>query len=402
MSKKTAILFLACTALAAWRATNAADEGWITLFDGSKGLDGWKASEHQGTFSVKDGTLVVHGDRSHLFYVGPVNNASFKNFEFQADVMTTKGSNSGIYFHTEYQERGWPNKGYECQVNTTHSDRKKTGGLYAVHDVIDNAPSKDDQWFHYYIKVVGKHIIIKIDGKTTVDCIEPEGWARGGRRIDRGTFAIQGHDPKSLVYYKDIKVRPLPDDTFDGWVSLFDGKTLNGWTINENKETFGIKGGTIVAHGQRSHLFYTGPVANANFKDFEFQAEVMTTLNSNSGIYFHTEYQEQGWPAKGYECQVNTSHGDPRKTGGLWAVQDVMDKAPSKDNEWFRYYIKVQGKHITIKIDDKTTVDWTEPQGWQPPEGMPGRRISKGTFALQGHDPKSVVYFKNIMVKPLP
>jgi type 1 glutamine amidotransferase len=398
--KKVAILCLTCAAAAACGAAEKQD--WIPLLTGQQDLDNnWRASENQGTFKFEGGILIVHGKRSHLFYAGPVENHAFKNFEFQADVKTMPKANSGIYFHTEYQQTGWPNKGYECQVNTTHSDRKKTGGLYAVHDVLDNAPSKDNEWFHYYIKVVGRHIIIKIDGKTTVDCIEPEGWERGGRRIDRGTFAIQGHDPGSIVHYKNIKVRPLPDDAFDGWVSLFDGKTFNGWTVNENKETFSIKDGAIVANGPRSHLFYTGPVANADFKNFEFQAEVMTTPNSNSGIYFHTEFQDQGWPAKGYECQVNTSHGDRKKTGGLWAVQDVMDNAPSKDNEWFRYYIKVQGKHITIKIDGKTTVDWTEPAAWSPPDGMPGRRISHGTFALQGHDPGSTVYFKNLMVKPL-
>ncbi len=186
-----------------------------------------------------------------------------------------------------------------------------------------------------------------------------------------------------------------------GWKSLFDGETLNGWKASENKDTFTVKDGMIVAHGPRSHLFYIGPVNNADFKDFEFKADVMTTPGSNSGIYFHTAYQEKGWPDKGYECQVNTTHTDRKKTGGLYAIQDVMDNAPSKDNQWFSYYIKVEGKHIIIKIDGKTTVDWTEPEG-PAPEGMAGRKVSHGTFALQGHDPKSIVYYKKIMVRPLP
>ena len=193
-------------------AENAVEDGWISLFNGQN-LDGWKASEREGTFTVQDGELVVHGARSHLFYAGPVNRANFKNFEFTADVKTTKGSNSGLYFHTTYQQDGWPVKGFECQVNTTHSDRKKTGGLYNVQDVMDNAPSRDDQWFNYYVKVEGKHVVVKIDGKTTADWTEPEGWTPPrdalGRRIGSGTFAIQGHDPKSLVCFKNIKVRPL-------------------------------------------------------------------------------------------------------------------------------------------------------------------------------------------------
>jgi hypothetical protein len=186
------------------------------------------------------------------------------------------------------------------------------------------------------------------------------------------------------------------------WQSLFDGKTFNGWKASENKNTFTVRDGMIIAHGPRSHLFYVGPVNNANFKDFEFSADVMTTKGSNSGIYFHTAYQETGWPDKGFECQVNTTHSDPKKTGGLYSVQDVMNNAPSKDNEWFSYYIRVEGKHVIIKINGKTTVDWTQPQNWEPAQGMAGRKIGEGTIAIQGHDPKSIVYFKNIMVRVPP
>jgi hypothetical protein len=184
-----------------------------------------------------------------------------------------------------------------------------------------------------------------------------------------------------------------------GWQNLFDGKTLDGWKASENKNTFSVRDGMIVAVGPRSHLFYVGPIQNANFKNFELKADVMTKPGSNSGIYFHTEYQETGWPSKGYEAQVNNTHSDWRKTGSLYAVKDV-NESPAKDNEWFTEHIIVRDKRIIIKVNGKTTVDWTEPEDFTL-EGQPGRKLSSGTFALQGHDPKSVVYFKNIMVKPL-
>jgi hypothetical protein len=185
----------------------------------------------------------------------------------------------------------------------------------------------------------------------------------------------------------------------EGWQNLFDGKTLNGWKASENKNTFSVRDGMIVASGPRSHLFYVGPIQNANFKNFELKADVMTKPGSNSGIYFHTEYQETGWPSKGYEAQVNNTHSDWRKTGSLYAVKDV-NESPAKDNKWFTEHIIVRDKRIIIKVNGKTTVDWTEPEDFTL-EGQPGRKLSSGTFALQGHDPKSVVYFKNIMVKPL-
>jgi hypothetical protein len=135
---------------------------WQSLFDG-KSLNGWKASENKDTFTVRDGMIVIDGKRSHLFYVGPVENADFKNFEFKADVMTKPGANSGMYFHTDYQEAGWPGKGYEVQVNNTHRDWRKTGSLYGVKDVRGSS-AKDNQWFTEHIIVRDKRIIIKING----------------------------------------------------------------------------------------------------------------------------------------------------------------------------------------------------------------------------------------------
>ena len=102
------------------------------MFDG-KTLNGWKSNEEvPGCFTVEDGKLKVSGGRAHLFYVGADGKAVFKNFEFKAKVMTTPGSNSGIYFHTEFVEKGWPVKGFECQVNVTHKDPKKTAETFRV------------------------------------------------------------------------------------------------------------------------------------------------------------------------------------------------------------------------------------------------------------------------------
>jgi Domain of Unknown Function (DUF1080) len=178
----------------------------------------------------------------------------------------------------------------------------------------------------------------------------------------------------------------------DGWIKLFDGKTLKGWKVGENASTFSVNDGAIVVFGNRAHLFYDGPVKDHNFKNFEFKAKVMTMPGANSGMYIHTQYQETGWPEKGYEIQVNNSHTDWRRTGSVYAIQDVKEP-PAKDNEWFTQHIIVQGKKITVKVDDKVINEYTE--------GENGK-LSSGTVALQGHDPKSKVLYKDIMVKPLP
>ena len=186
----------------------------------------------------------------------------------------------------------------------------------------------------------------------------------------------------------------------DEWISLFDGKTLNGWKVGDNAETFSVKDGMIVVHGKTAHLFYDGDVNNHNFKNFDFKAQVMTMPGANSGIYFHTQYQQGGWPSKGYEVQVNNSHTDWKRTGSLYSIVDVKEKLVN-DSVWYTERIKVQGKRVQIWVNDKQTVDYTEPENVQRPEGMKDRVLSSGTFALQGHDPNSIVYFKDILVKPL-
>jgi len=183
----------------------------------------------------------------------------------------------------------------------------------------------------------------------------------------------------------------------DGWYTLYNGKDLDGWKVGDNAGSFKVEDGLIVANGNVAHLFYDGPVMDHHFKNFEFECDVMTAPKANSGLYFHTKYQEKGWPGTGYEAQVNNTHSDPKKTGGLYGIKDVFE-APAKDGEWFRYTIIVKGKQIVLKINGKTTADWTEPDDWPQDKG---RKLSSGTFAIQGHDPGSKVCFKNIRVKPL-
>ena len=186
----------------------------------------------------------------------------------------------------------------------------------------------------------------------------------------------------------------------NGWIPLFDGKSFNGWKYSENPGTFSIEDGAIKVAGVRSHLYYDGPVMNHDFKNFEFKAQVMTKPGSNSGIYFHTVYQDKGFPDKGFEVQVNNSHTDWKRTGGLYDIKDTRDVFV-KDDVWYTEYIRVEGKHVIVKVNDQVVTDWTQPEDFVPAKNHLGRIISTGTFALQGHDPKSIVFYKDIMVKPL-
>jgi hypothetical protein len=206
----------------------------------------------------------------------------------------------------------------------------------------------------------------------------------------------------------------------EGFIALFDGESLNGWTASsENPRSFKVKNGALVCKGGRAHLFYTGEVGGADFRNFELKLKVKTTKGSNSGVYFHTEYQAEGWPGEGFEAQVNSTHTDPRKTGSLYGIVNIwapvepkedfavkvarnqevfllQPAAPSVDEEWFDYHITVKDKRINIKVNGKTTIDWTQPDNWNK-----DRRIGHGTIGLQAHDPKSEVHYKDIQIKVL-
>ena len=177
----------------------------------------------------------------------------------------------------------------------------------------------------------------------------------------------------------------------DGFVSIFDGKSLDGWKTNENANSWSVKDGAIVAKGDRAHLFRTEELT-----DFVFEGEIKTEPNSNAGIFIHTKFQDAGWPAQGYEIQVNNSfRGDPVRTGSLYNTVKLFD-SPVEDGEWYTQRIEVRGNKVIVSIDGEVLYEFDEPPGVTGP-----RKLGKGVIALQAHDPGSVVHFRNLRVKDL-
>jgi hypothetical protein len=197
----------------------------------------------------------------------------------------------------------------------------------------------------------------------------------------------------------------------DGWIDLFDGKSLNGWIAAENIATWKVAAGNIANDGPRSHLFYVGPKGPDNapsFKNFELEAEVMARPYCNSGLYFHTKVQTIGFPIKGFEVQINNtalgegSYRERKKTGSLYSIRNIH-KQIAADDTYMRLRAVVRGKNVQIWVNDIQTVDYTEPTPpVLPPSAEKERFLDRGTFALQGHDPGSRSLWRKVRVKPLP
>jgi Domain of Unknown Function (DUF1080) len=205
--KRILSIALALLTVSAFAADD--ESGFKLLMDG-KTFSGWKiADENTNSFRIEDGAFVANGNACHLYYVG--DEQPFKNFHLKADVMTDKSSNGGIYFHTKYQAKSWPRGGFECQVNNTQSDWKKTGSLYDAIN-ISQSLATDDKWWTQEIIVEGNKVTVIVGGKIALQYIEPPGAQLGNpfeRKLSEGTFALQAHDPKSVVRYKNIRVKRL-------------------------------------------------------------------------------------------------------------------------------------------------------------------------------------------------
>lgn len=197
----------------------------------------------------------------------------------------------------------------------------------------------------------------------------------------------------------------------DGWEPLFNGKDLTGWRANYHPDSWSVVDGTISAHAtaESSHLFYVGDQPGGKFeayKNFVLELSARGERNSNSGIYFHTDFKtlnRRHHLANGYEVQLDTNPSAKRATGSLYGVVDLT-KSAVDDSRWFRVRITVRGKRIVILLNGRKVVDYTEPADVKRPRNFAGRKLnpSGGGIALQGHDPGSTFYFKDIRIKRLP
>lgn len=183
-----------------------------------------------------------------------------------------------------------------------------------------------------------------------------------------------------------------------GWISLFDGTSLDGWKANESPQTWSVVDGAIVGNGPVSHLFYVGPEGKSEFGDFELKLEAKTTPNTNSGVFFRQRWQDAGWLQRGFEAQLQNSGDNKCYTGGLWQHAMRPEPSPVKDGEWFEVHITAAGGKVTVRINGVATTEYDEAAETRGP--LKGLR--SGFIALQGHGPKHGPAFRNIRIRPLP
>ena len=175
-----------------------------------------------------------------------------------------------------------------------------------------------------------------------------------------------------------------PQPGKDGWVSMFDGKSLAGWKANQNAQSWSVKDGAIVGDGPVSHLFWVVQQC----ENCEFRAEVKLNHSGNSGMYVRAAFGP-GFP-KGYEAQVENTSPDPQKTGSLYGFSKVTEQL-IPDDTWWTQDVRAEGNHIVIQVNGKTVTDYVDTKN----------TYDKGYLALQQHNQGSVVQYRNLMMRPL-
>jgi hypothetical protein len=178
-----------------------------------------------------------------------------------------------------------------------------------------------------------------------------------------------------------VPVEERPDS--DGWVHLFDGKTLSGWKSFDGTG-WTMTDGVVTGTGPVSHLFSPNLYTN-----LEFKAEVKLNHSGNSGMYFRTRFGP-GFP-RGYEAQVENTSPDEQRTGSLYNFHPVHEQLVADDTWWTQHIIAISN-HIIIKINEKIVTDYVDTKN----------TFKRGHLALQQHNDGSVVSYRNVEVKRLP
>src|SRR5208337_165739 len=157
---------------------------------------------------------------ARLFFIGSSGQTDFKNFEFSAEVMMQPGAESAVCFHTKDRPVTSSAPGFQVLLANDSSgphgfiQRRKTGSLFGVRHVWKQY-IRDNEWFTLNILVRQKQIQVRVNDMLVVDYVEPADAFSANAGFDcrtgHGTFALQALSPQGATFFRNLRVRPLPD-----------------------------------------------------------------------------------------------------------------------------------------------------------------------------------------------
>ncbi|WP_319591473.1 family 16 glycoside hydrolase [uncultured Draconibacterium sp.] len=407
------------------------EKGYVSMFNG-KNLDGWqgmlldgnpikiaklsdaeRAKEQEAAdikmaenWSVKDGMIIFNGKGANL-----VSKKIYKDFDMIVDWRISKKGDSGIYLRGAPQVQVWDTSRVEVGAQVG------SGGLYNnnpdnVRDPLLVADNPIDEWNTFRITMVGENVTVYLNGELVVDNIKMDNyWDRSIPIFSEGTIELQAHGNELAfrdVYVREIKTEEIgltQEEIDEGFVSLFNGKNLDGW--QGNKTDYYAENGELVVNpkmGGHGNLF-----TEKEYSDFNFRFEFKLTPGANNGLGIRAPLEGDA-AYVGMELQIldNTApiyadleeyqyHGSvygtiPAKRGFLNPVGD-----------WNTEEVIVNGTKIKVILNGEVILDGdiadARDNGTKDGKDHPGLKRDKGFIGFLGHG--SELWFRNIRIKDL-
>jgi len=403
------------------------EEGYVSIFNGNN-LDGWQglvknplerakmtkeelAKEQVKAdklvpeyWSVKDGCILFNGNGWENLCTKKI----YGDFEMLVDWKITKKGDSGIYLRGTPQVQIWDTSRVEVGAQVG------SGGLYnnkinrSTPLVVADNPV--NEWNTFRIKMKGDVVTVYLNGILVVDHVVMENyWDRNIPIFPKGPIELQSHGTNLLfrnIYVKEISEEAIgKKEKAEGFVSLFNGKNLNGWV--GNKTDYSAENGMLTVHpkeGNHGNLY-----TEKEYSNFDFRFDFQLTKGANNGVGIHA-------PLKGDAAYVGKEIQILDNNASVYANLEkyqyhgsVYGVIPSKRGylkpvgEWNSEDIIVKGDQFKVILNGEVILDGnvkeSSKNGTLDHKDHPGLKRHNGHIGFLGHG--SELKFKNIRIKEL-
>ncbi len=405
------------------------DYGFVNLFNG-KDLTNWKAlvdnpiarakmsdaalqaaekianEKTKGDWIAKDGLLIFTGHGDNL-----ATEKKYGDFEMYVDWKITAQGDAGIYLRGTPQVQIWDTSRHDVGAEVG------SGGLYNNQKHVSKplvvADNKIGEWNTFHIIMKGEKVTVYLNGILVTDNIVLENyWDHNLPIFTKEQIELQAHG--TYVAYRNIYVKELPTATAvniseeeqkQGFISLFDGTTIEQWTGNTSG--YLVKEGSLMVNpeeGSGGNLY-----TKEEYDNFIYRFEFQLTPGSNNGIGVHAPLEGDA-AYVGMEIQVlDSEHPMYAKLQPYQYHGSVYGVIPAKrgylkpTGEWNQEEIMVNGSKIKVTLNGTVIVDGdyaaASINGTMDHNQHPGLARTTGHLGFLGHG--DVVRFKNMRVKKI-
>lgn len=404
------------------------DQGFTSMFNG-KNLEGWqglvgnpitraKMSEKElaekqveankkmlENWSVRDGMIIFNGKGDNLCSV-----KEYGDFELVVDWRISKEGDSGLYLRGSPQVQVWDTSRVEVGAQVG------SGGLYnnKIHPSkpLKVADNPIGEWNTFRVTMIGENVTVHLNGELVVDNVTLENyWDRSQPIFKTGAIELQAHGNELAfrdIYVREIKTSEIgltKEEIEQGFVSLFNGKNLDGW--QGNKTDYYAENGDLVVNpkrGGRGNLF-----TEKEYGNFVFRFDFQLTPGANNGLGIRAPLEGDA-AYVGMELQIldNTASiyanlHDYQYHGSVYGIIPAKRGFLNPAGDWNSQEVIVQGSKVKIILNGETILDGdlkeATKNGTLDGKNHPGLLRDKGYIGFLGHG--SELKFRNIRIKDL-